>query len=208
MTDSNIEDESLIDRIANAVNKQYAITFAFFIVFLNVVSLRDAYEFVYMGFIYNGNSDIVFLKYEERDEEDVEIEKDAFLRVFDMPELKGKYVFLTSQIHVKRSSAFLAMEEIQKKYSDKGLVFLYMVEGIGWDRRAEWKKIVRDYNLKGYHINVPATYRPNIHRESYTKMWPAWYMLISDKGEIAVDFLPPPNQTEDLVKILDEWLVD
>ena len=163
---------------------------------------------------YNGNHEIIFIEYTSSGNND-------YLELFQLPELKGKYAYVTLDLsydYEKYRTDLLAMDSLAERYKNSDIVFLYTVEMpmfachiFNCKRRIyDWKKVIMKYSLRGYHIQLPAFYEERLSEsifdgEKTITRYPK-YMIISDKGEIIDKWAPRPSKKEELTHIIDSLL--
>jgi hypothetical protein len=159
---------------------------------------------------YNGNSEIVFIEFQGTENND-------YLEIFQLPEMKGKYVYVTLNLRGDSDEYredLLSMEALEKRYKDSGVVFLYTVGDIEkWKNNYDWKKVIRKYKLKGYHLNLPFEYEKNLWEDiiidGVNRGFRApKYMLISKHGEIIDKWAPSPSSGDKLIDVLDGLLLN
>lgn len=163
-------------------------------------------DFTYY-YSFDGNDDIHFLKIEENKNHNYE-------ELFKLEELNNKYVYATLNNRADWEDFrddINAMEKLRKKFNNKNLVFLYTADDInGVFNKYEWKKLIKKYDLKGYHINLPHGYEWNLqysrNTDSGTITHFPKYMIISDKGKIIKKSATRPRNTERLIIELDSIL--
>ncbi|WP_296379560.1 hypothetical protein [Winogradskyella sp.] len=160
-------------------------------------------DFTYY-YTFNGNDDIHFLKIEESKNHNYE-------EIFQLDELKNKYVYATLNNRADWKDFredINSMKMLQKKYNKQNLIFLYTADDInGFFNEYEWKKLIKKYDLKGYHINLPQGYEWNLQYSRKTDSGTVTsfpkYMIISNKGKIIKKSATRPRNAERLIFELD-----
>ena len=188
--------------------------------FLKLISLLSALVFIIFWLErvyvrqYNGNHEIIFIEY-------TSIGNNDYLELFRLSELKDKYVFVTlnlSHDSPKYREDLLAMDALTERYKNSDIVFLHTVEIamfachiFNCKRQVyDWKKVIKQYNLRGYHIKLPGLYEERLCESSFdgekTITRCPKYMIISDKGEIIDKWAPRPSKKEELTNMIDSLL--
>ena len=164
------------------------------------------YKIIDFSYYYSfgGNSEIHFLNIENTRNQDYE-------EIFELNEFKDKYVYVTLNNRADWKDFredIKSMEKLRKKFNNKDLVFLYTADDIsGVFNKYEWKKLIKKYDLKGYHINLPQGYEWNLQYSKNTKSGTTTtfpkYLIVSDKGKIIKKSATRPKNTERLIFQLD-----
>jgi len=148
---------------------------------------------------YNGNQEIVFIDFKGT-------ELKNYSELSELPQLKGKWIFATLNLRDDRDEYKPDLEIMDSLYfglKESNIVFVYTVENVD---QYDWKKTIRKYELKGFHIDLPDDYEYNLWEDSvagYTTHWKIpKYMIISDKGEIIDKWSPRPR---DYTKLIDRF---
>lgn len=160
-------------------------------------------DFVYY-YSFEGNQDIHFLNIMETDTYNYE-------EIFELNQFKDKYVYVTLNNRAdweRFREDIKAMEKLHERFNNKDLVFLYTADDIdGILNNYEWKKLIKKFDLKGYHINLPQGYEWNLQYSTKADTgrvthFPK-YMIVSDKGKIIKKTATRPKNTEKLIFELD-----
>ena len=96
----------------------------------------------------------------------------------------------------------VALSELLKK---KDVEILYI--SIDKDRREiQWKKMIKYYDLKGYHIRANKNFVKDFQRlfDKKGSITIPWYLLIDEKGNIVKKHAKRPSELQELEKELNE----
>jgi len=134
--------------------------------------------------------------------------------LFKIEELSNKYIYATLNNRADWKSNhedILAMDTLFQRFHNDNLVFLYTADDIdGITNKYEWKKLIRKYNLRGYHINLPRGYEWNLQEsrriDSNTITSFPKYMIISNNGIIIDKWATRPRKTAKLISELDSLI--
>ncbi len=189
----------MIDKLKNRLIRLITVVGAIFI-------LYELVDRVYYK-TFNGNDEIIFIDFKGSHHKD-------YLELFKLPELKDKYVFTALNLRGdwdEYRNDLIAMNDLVERYKDTNLVFLYTVDSIGkYNDKYNWKKTIKNYNLRGYHINLPYGYENNLWESKYngnvTYTIVPKYMLISDEGNIITKQTPMPSKFNELTNMIDSVL--
>jgi len=156
---------------------------------------------------YNGNDEIVFLDFKGSDKKD-------YNELFELSELKGKYIYATLNLRGEWDTYrndLTNMSKLSEKYKNSNLVFLYTVDSVErYNDEYDWKKVIKKYELKGYHINLPNDYETNLWEETLdgktTITHIPKYMLISNTGRIVDKWAHNPSKFDKLTNKIDSLM--
>jgi len=168
-----------------------------------VYQLLDSYYYK----SYNGNKDIVFIEYKGTAEKN-------YMELFELPQLKGKWLYVTLNLRGDwdlYKPDLEMMDSLYRALSSSNVKFLYTVDSIDkYKHRYDWKKTIKKYELKGFHIDLPEGYEYGLWEDSIegnskrTKI--PKYMIVSNKGEIIDKDAPRPSNYNELIKKFNELL--
>lgn len=179
-------------------------------IFTIVSALILIYElidsFYYKSF--SGNQDIMFIDFIGSDQKD-------YLEIAELPELKGKWIFATLNLRGDCDLYKPDLEMMDSLYDElekSNIAFVYTVDSIDeYNHRYDWKKTIRKYELKGYHIDLPDGYEYKLWEDTFdgnsTRTKIPKYMIISDKGELIDKWAPRPSNYNELMEKFNDLMI-